>query len=109
MKIKELVDKALSQGWEPQTLVDGYAYPYDGGACYRKMQTYHELLDPLFWQAVGKSEGWEAMTSDTCRHCGRHYPIGNQPEAVLQWKVMWHRMIDALADGKTIEEFISTL
>lgn len=56
------------------------------------------VLDPLAWQAVGKVEGWEKISY--CREC---------EVADSGYKGRMHRMIDALAEGKTIEEFISTL
>lgn len=46
------------------------------------------LLDPKFWQAVGKVEGWGG------------------PEA---WIYKMHEMIDALADGQSISEFVKGL
>lgn len=49
------------------------------------------LLDSLAWKAVGKVEGWEAN--------GDRYA----------WLYFMHRMIDALADGKTISDFLATL
>lgn len=53
------------------------------------------LLDPLAWQAVGKVEGWYK---------------GIAPEhEYLYWGAHMHRMIDALTEGKTIEQFLTTL
>lgn len=48
------------------------------------------FLDPEFWQAVGKTRGWSTGID------GRLY---TSP----YWKDKWHRFIDHLADGKTIE------
>lgn len=54
------------------------------------------FLDPLAWQAVGKVENWR-----------------NHSTGWFAYKSPWcekmHAMIDALAEGKSIEEFIETL
>ena len=60
-------------------------------------QNIHKiLLDPKFWQAVGKTRGWSKYIS----------AVG-QPS--MMWKSMWHRFIDHLADGLTIEEALTKL
>ncbi len=54
------------------------------------------LLDPLFWQALGKAMEWDKTTG--------HYR-GFQ----TSWEVKWHRFIDALAKGKSPDEYFSNL
>ena len=54
------------------------------------------VLDPLFWQALGKSEGWEE--SKLC-------PIGQCPE--WEWKMC--KLMIHLASGGTIDEFFTNL
>lgn len=51
-------------------------------------------LDPLFWQALGKSLGWDEDISE-----------GNNPE----WQAYWHQFIDHLASGKDAESFFAGL
>lgn len=46
------------------------------------------VLQPLFWQALGKALG------------------GVKTHA---WKTIWHRFIDALSEGQTAEDFFSKL
>jgi len=61
----------------------------------------YALLAPEAWKAVGKVEGWhDKFDGDVS---GLRY-MSMEP-----WLVNMHRMIDALADGKTIEEFLATL
>lgn len=55
------------------------------------------LLNPLAWQAVGKVEGWK-NTSDYM----------DTPKSKAYWYKM-HDIIDALCDGKSIEQFLETL
>ena len=47
MQIKTAIQKAIEGGWEPK----------------EKGLIKHEqiLLDPKFWQALGKSEGWKKV------------------------------------------------
>lgn len=49
------------------------------------------LLDPLFWQALGKAEGWI-------------YPVGG-----MNGLREWHKFIDHLAEGKDAESFFTNL
>ena len=56
------------------------------------------LLDPLFWQALGKAEGWgKTMTS---RSGVRMRDI---------YTVYWHDFVDHLAEGKDINSFFEDL
>lgn len=55
------------------------------------------LLDPEAWKAVGKVEGWPASV---------HTPM---KEDMRGWEFEMHRVIDALASGQTIEQFLATL
>ena len=50
------------------------------------------LLDPKFWQAVGKTRGWN-----------------NSQYFSNMYKRKWHTFIDHLADGKTIEDSLCLL
>lgn len=52
------------------------------------------LLDPLFWQALGKAEGWDK------------HSWGGKVEL---WKFEWHRFTDHLASGKDINSFFEEL
>lgn len=54
------------------------------------------LLDPLFWQCLGVAMGWECKRHKACK-------------TDLKWKAHWHSFIDALASGKTAEEFFQEL
>lgn len=58
------------------------------------------LLDPAFWQALGRARGWlfEAHGTSTVRQYGTD-----------TWKMEWHRLIDDLAAGKSIESFFEQL
>jgi len=79
------------------------------------------VCDPLFWQALGKERGWDA---DLCPTCGGGYRISARmvdwcenycendgfPTAPRPgWQYHWHRFIDHLAEGKSIEDFFANL
>ena len=87
------------------------------------------LLDTKAWQAVGKVEGWGKEPTDdegNCLQCGTdkdiqpskesgcnhvHYPEFCEVccDKVASYSDRMHYMIDALAEGKSIEEFLKTL
>lgn len=70
------------------------------------------MLDPLAWQAVGKTEGKDNKIEYDIY--GVEYKTLSQRanaegETYSWWKCQMHRMIDALAEGKTIEQFLETI
>ena len=60
---------------------------------------YSEILDPKAWQAVGKVEGWKQGVM-----------IGGvrQIKGSGWWDKM-HDLIDALARGETIEDYLGSI
>lgn len=60
------------------------------------------LLDPNAWQAVGKTRGWGTDDWDE-----QHFGLKDSPEEASYKQ--WHRFIDHLTDGKTIEEALSAI
>lgn len=57
------------------------------------------LLDPLFWQALGKQQGWQSEWKDKA--------ITSMIEP--RWRYEWHALIDHIAQGKDINDFFATL
>ncbi len=51
------------------------------------------LLDRLFWQALGKAEGWNE----------------NRDSISNNWNFYWHKFIDHLATGGNINSFFEEL
>lgn len=84
---------------EPETTNGGIALPFWG---YEKML----FLDPLFWQALGKSLGWNPENSI---HYLESLGISQDGLCCPDWLYHWHRFIDKLASGRTIEEFFQEL
>lgn len=56
------------------------------------------LLDPNAWKAVGKTRGFKNTA-----------PISQMECFDEPWVYQWHLFIDALADGKTIEESLGEI
>lgn len=78
--------------------------------CTRLPDTNKILLDPLFWQALGKAEGWNMQKLDKwwVSHTtkGGPYKIDNKSEA---WLNIQHSFIDHLAEGKDADSFFESL
>lgn len=120
MTIKQFIEKAIEGGWEETVFHPHGKKPInvDWGTGRHKNDLYAcgegfwdnpikinidgIFLDPKSWQAVGKVEGW-----DNGKHIDKTYK--NAPPTMSMWQWKMHAMIDALIDGKTIEEFIETL
>lgn len=81
-----------------------------------------ELLDPLFWQALGKSENWDNETisfkvsKQKVDVMGKFYI--RKAHTVIRprwkkkgsaWKFYFHQFIDHLIEGKPIDEFFNKL
>lgn len=71
------------------------------------------LIDPLFWRCLGTAMGWKKWECD----CGEQYemqgiiicPLCNEQGARESWRQRWHRLIDHLAEGKSVESFFANL
>lgn len=61
------------------------------------VQNSEALLDPTFWSALGKAEGWEII--------GEHDTRWTRD----QWIKEWHRFIDHIASEGDIDTFFTNL
>jgi hypothetical protein len=100
--IQQFIEKTLTGGWRPEereVIVRGFYEHYfeyrvrstnTGHGTGVPIQLQYEvvLLDPSAWQAVGQVERW---------YEGHYGP---------EWLHHMHKMIDALAEGKTIEAYL---
>lgn len=109
MAIKKFIDTAIEGG----LFIDNQELEYDImiGAWFIRVDAINKfaysrvrqvciqeiLLNPDSWKAVGKVEGWCEEKDFKCDECADHY----------KWAM--HRMIDALCEGKTFDDFIDTL
>lgn len=68
---------------------------------------YQLVLDPLFWQALGRGLEWsDVIYFLKCPCCGD--TPGDEPR-MFSWKYQMHRFIDHLADGKDADSFFAEL
>lgn len=83
---------------------------------------YKMLLDPAAWQAVGKVRGWARYTWTSWKGWSDHsieYPSDddayNPPtdnayaKRHITHELRMHGLIDALCDGKSIEEYLTSI
>lgn len=100
MTTKEFIEKAIEGGY-----VNIYLNPKSPHEITPLMiqEKYMIFLDPKAWQAVGKVEDWIDIMPSWEKHKDGYYL------SYEGWQWNMHRMIDALCEGKSIEEFLSTL
>lgn len=106
------IEDAVKGGWRPSKYLDyddakmmnGFA----GFVSFHYQQ--YALLDPVFWQALGKTRGWTAKC-DAAFLDGFAHPSYNACKGCKKasWMLFWHRLIDHLASGGTIESFFEGL
>lgn len=109
---KQFIKKAIERGWKKETGLDINIQNYATKQCtvtighrtdpseFFRMSDI--LLDPLAWQAVGKAEGWGEEVNS-------HLTLDGVSIDLNGYELYMHRMIDALIEGKSIEEFLETL
>lgn len=74
----------------------------EGGFKHQSSKSYsHQIatLNPIFWQALGKAEGWPKISA---------YPRESDNEFET-WKMTWHQFIDHLAVGKDADSYFNEL
>lgn len=91
MTIQQFIEKVIEGGFDDAVNLRAAAREYrrSGKPMHADLSERTIFLNPKAWKAVGKVEGWSLMYAE--------------------WRKKWHRMIDALAEGKTIEEYLETL
>lgn len=132
MTIEQAIEKAIEGGMkegERWKLISANRYWvgwFDGNGDEVTISLNTYLLDPLFWQALGKALGWgricgachggiqqivwehRATDGKTERYACGHDTTGC-PDIQDEWRYHWHRFIDHLAEGGTIEDFFKDL
>lgn len=106
---QQFIADAIKGGWLPEgcdgddTQASDYGlhvmwFRGDGEIAEQHLYSVKEILiDPLAWQAVGKTRGWEGQMGRVDKHLRQHWI-----EKIARQKQ--HDFIDLLIDGKTIEE-----
>ena|SRR3990167_3010575 len=95
--IKKAIEGGYRKGhiWGVENNI--YILQNEKGDRYGTLFVEQILLDPLFWQALGKAEGWGVE------------PSGSTWQGEEQWKIYWHSFIDHHAEGKDIDSFFKDL
>lgn len=101
--MEQAIKKAIEGGWKPTKYLDyGNDKQMLGLEIFiSKHAQSMALLDPLFWQALGKADGWKKLHMIDIRRgseTSQHY-----------WLYQWHRFINHLAEGKDIDSFFNEL
>lgn len=138
MTIQQAIEKAIEGGWRPQNLyippkekpfavilTDGETIKYqihkDGEPLTPIDNDYYSLhkalLDPLFWQSLGKAMGWDTSENNPtwlCPVCAKSLDemimhLNDKDFGIETWRYYWHAFIDHLAEGKDIESFFASL
>lgn len=134
--MEQAIKKAIKGGWKPEQLDFKRIDTAETAEESYRISYSKSLLDPLFWQSLGKAEGWgqRIYKTDTgeewgkriCLHCGVdcnyqpqkesgcnhvHYPEACQEcsKKAVTWKDYWHRFIDHIAEGKDVDSFFKAL
>jgi hypothetical protein len=118
MTLKKAITKAIESGWNPfvpqrpfelREITDkGRAVFWNDGFFQESWDLGMIWIDPLFWQSLGKAMGWKRhpIVQKFSKPVAPDRPNFDSAE---EWLYHWHRFIDHLAEGKTIEEFFGTL
>lgn len=89
--MKNAIEKAIEGGYD-NTFEIKRPGPIANDFIYKSNEII--LLDPLFWQALGKSLGWKEA---------------GWTKGQDEWIWYWHDFIDHLAEGGTAEDFFTHL
>ena len=118
MTVNKAIEKAIKGGYDFENKRDRMA----GGTAAKALV----LIDPEFWQGLGKTQKWEGGKIRMCGGCGVALKWNEQPttdgkhggkegcgsdidEYEGQWLIEWHMFIDHLAEGKSVGSFFKTL
>ena len=122
MTLEKVIKKAIRAGWDWRK---DFEHPKSLRISPNEMVGLSTVLkekvflSPLFWQSLAKSlnfselgisvSTWKAFCSDCQKlsggSCGQHDNTWLQSG----WKILWHRFIDHLIQGKNAESFFETL
>ena len=97
---ERFIEDAINGGWNDQVLMTEpiYAVRRFGQETATRLVHSKILLDPLAWQAVGKTRGWNS-----------NFIHSSSANNIRGWGDYWHRFIDHLADRKDIDEALSLI
>ena len=103
MTLSEAIQKAIDANPEAKYL--------------ENLQDASVLLQPIFWQSLGKSLEWDSADYGICSITREKCELNPvfladclcHREGTVSWRSELHRFIDHLADGKPVEDFFKEL
>lgn len=114
MTLPETIQKAHEGGFKKGRIYSAEAYMYTRGLMNgdAAKDVFNDFsMSPSFWQSLGKAMGWGWL----CRGCGERIVSdggcekydceGSEDAEYEEWLSWWHRFIDHLSKGKSIESF----
>ncbi len=101
----QAIKKAVEGGWRPKHSAR-FMENVEGGEVNAIIQVAdHFALDPSFWQALGRVEGWGDWTyEDYMKYPGA---IGEYKYKTWHWHQ--HRLLDHINEGESIESYFKEL
>lgn len=114
MTIEQTIQKAIEGGYDASRFVA----QGDTVETWLKMDAVNDkefwLLDPIFWQSLGKAMGWPKETKEVQLDGFNLEAMDNGVHPTTKgfeynWQYHWHRFIDHLAEGKDAESFFESL
>lgn len=115
--MKEAIQKAIEGGWIPfGEKITEWEF-YDGilkvfaldGKKHRLKEYYLQeqiILDPFFWQALGKVEGWD---TSNMKQWWQKSDIRDKITLLDRWENEMHSFIDHIAGGGDVDSFFKKL
>lgn len=106
---QQFIQDAIAGGYE-----NNYAEANIGRLHMLELTVARILLDPLVWQAVGKTRGWRTtLPCGLWELTGSSYVAGYEglyrKRSVIEWQYRRDLFIDALDDGKTIDDALAAI
>lgn len=105
--MKEAIQKSMDAGYIPEKLNFSAEWSSEdvensvGVEVNYQVDKNKCLLDPIFWQCLGKSLGWDDDSDPMIAI--------TQVNDGWRWLRNWHNLIDHLAEGKDPEDFFTSL
>lgn len=108
--MKQAIQKAIEGGWKyPRWFEHGYHTICVDTYTADQLFNRWVLLDPFFWQCLGKSLGKipDVHLEPLCRH--KLFDGSDYQESVSWWIVQMHRFVGHIVEGKDAESFFKKL
>lgn len=109
--IQKAIGLAVKEGWRATHTVNGIKMTNKNWQAQTVVVGHFILTwfsDPLFWQALGKSLGWDE-NSDMADAMIYALSVRTGKKILPKWAKEMHRFIDHLIAGKSAESFFEEL